>query len=185
MGISGSGDFKRFVANADTLFKVFQTIILFPCSGLLVKLSKKVIHSKGNEEHDENEMVLKYIGVSGAPSSSTAMVEIVQEIERMALMVRENLEFSTRALIENDRSASDDVYKREKYIDFLSHRITEYMVKANQYGMPIKDRERLGGLFHVVIDVERIGDHAVNIMDDSFKEKNKKINFSNEGKKNL
>ena len=185
MGISGSGDFKRFVANADTLFKVFQTIILFPCSGLLVKLSKKVIHSKGNEEHDENEMVLKYIGVSGAPSSSTAMVEIVQEIERMALMVRENLEFSTRALIENDRSASDDVYKREKYIDFLSHRITEYMVKANQYGMPIKDRERLGGLFHVVIDVERIGDHAVNIMDDAFKEKNKKINFSNEGKKEL
>ena len=162
-----------------------QTIILFPCSGLLVKLSKKVIHSKGNEEHDENEMVLKYIGVSGAPSSSTAMVEIVQEIERMALMVRENLEFSTRALIENDRSASDDVYKREKYIDFLSHRITEYMVKANQYGMPIKDRERLGGLFHVVIDVERIGDHAVNIMDDAFKEKNKKINFSNEGKKEL
>lgn len=45
------------------------------------------------------------------------------------------------------------------------------MVKANQYGMPIKDRERLGGLFHVVIDVERIGDHAVNIMDDAFKEK--------------
>lgn len=90
-------------------------------------------------------MVLKYIGVSGAPSSSTAMVEIVQEIERMALMVRENLEFSTRALLENDRSAADDVYKREKYIDFLSHRITEYMVKANQYGMPIKDRERLGG----------------------------------------
>ena len=138
MGISGSGDFKRFVANADTLFKVFQTIILFPCSGLLVKLSKKVIHSKGNEEHDENEMVLKYIGVSGAPSSSTAMVEIVQEIERMALMVRENLEFSTRALLENDRSAADDVYKREKYIDFLSHRITEYMVKANQYGMLLR-----------------------------------------------
>ena len=49
----------------------------------------------------------------------------------MALMVRENLEFSTRALLENDRSAADDVYKREKYIDFLSHRITEYMVKAN------------------------------------------------------
>lgn len=122
-------------------------------------------------------MVLKYIGVSGAPSSSTAMVEIVQEIERMALMVRENLEFSTRALLENDRSAADDVYKREKYIDFLSHRITEYMVKANQYGMPIKDRERLGGLFHVVIDVERIGDHAVNIMDDAFKEKNKKSTF--------
>ena len=49
MGISGSGDFKRFVANADTLFKVFQTIILFPCSGLLVKLlqRKVLIEFKG------------------------------------------------------------------------------------------------------------------------------------------
>ncbi|MFR6563516.1 MAG: hypothetical protein ACLUR5_17605 [Eubacterium ventriosum] len=40
----------------------------------MIKLSRKVIHSKGNEEHDENEMVLKYIGVSGAPTSSTAIV---------------------------------------------------------------------------------------------------------------
>ena len=59
------------------------------------------------------------------------------------------------------------------------------MVKANQYGMPIKDRERLGGLFHVVIDVERIGDHAVNIMDDAFKEKIKKSTFLMKEKKNL
>ena len=45
-----------------------------------------------------------------------------------------------------------NVYAREKYIDFLSHRITEYMVNANRYGLPLEDRKRLGGLFHVVID---------------------------------
>ncbi len=185
MKISDSGDFKRFVANADTLFKTFQCIILFPCAGLLVKLSKKVIRSNGDETENEDELMLKYIGVSKTPKSSTAMVEIVQEIERMATMTRANLEAAMSALIERDKNASQEVYKREKYIDYLSHRITEYMVKANQYGMPIKDRERLGGLFHVVIDIERIGDHAVNIMDDAFKEKSEGIRFSAQGSEEI
>ena len=59
------------------------------------------------------------------------------------------------------------------------------MVESNRYGLPLKDRERIGGLFHVIIDVERIGDHAVNIMDDALKEKNKSIGFSTEGQKDM
>ena len=170
------------VANADTIFKVFQCIILLPCSNLLVKLSKKVIHSRSGEEQDEDEMVLKYIGKSGLTNPTTVVVEVVQEIQRMADMVKINLEESSKALIDKEFSTYKEVYAREKYIDFLSHGITEYMVDANRYGLPLKDKERLGGLFHVVIDVERIGDHAVNIMDDALKEKNQKIEFSKEGR---
>ena len=177
-----SGTDKRFVANADTIFKVFQCIILLPCSNLLVKLSKKVIHSRSGEEQDEDEMVLKYIGKSGLTNPTTVVVEVVQEIQRMADMVKINLEESSKALIDKEFSTYKEVYAREKYIDFLSHGITEYMVDANRYGLPLKDKERLGGLFHVVIDVERIGDHAVNIMDDALKEKNQKIEFSKEGR---
>lgn len=179
---SFSGTDKRFVANADTIFKVFQCIILLPCSNLLVKLSKKVIHSRSGEEQDEDEMVLKYIGKSGLTNPTTVVVEVVQEIQRMADMVKINLEESSKALIDKEFSTYKEVYAREKYIDFLSHGITEYMVDANRYGLPLKDKERLGGLFHVVIDVERIGDHAVNIMDDALKEKNQKIEFSKEGR---
>ena len=177
-----SGTDKRFVANADTIFKVFQCIILLPCSNLLVKLSKKVIHSRSGEEQDEDEMVLKYIGKSGLTNPTTVVVEVVQEIQRMADMVKINLEESSKALIDKEFSTYKEVYAREKYIDFLSHGITEYMVDANRYGLPLKDKERLGGLFHVVIDVERIGDHAVNIMDDALNEKNQKIEFSKEGR---
>lgn len=177
--ISGGDNLQRFVANSDTIFKITMAVIGLPISNLLIKLSKKVIHSDG-EEHAKNEMVLEYIGSTGAPTASTAVVEIVQEIERMSFMVRNNLEASMKALMEN-KSDSGEVYKREKYIDYLSHRITEYMVKANQYGLPLKDRERLGGLFHVVIDIERIGDHAINIMEDAIKEETNHINFSDEG----
>lgn len=182
--ISGQGNLQRFVANSDTIFKVVMTFIALPISNQLVKLSKKVIKSKG-QEHDEDEMVLKYIGSTGSPTASTAVVEIVQEIERMSLMVRENLQASMRALLKIDKSQAEEIYKREKYIDYLSHRITEYMVKSNQYELPLKDRARLGGLFHVVIDIERIGDHAINIMDDAIKEKSNKISFSEEGGKEI
>ena len=134
---------------------------------------------------EEDEMVLKHIGLSGTPTPATMVVEVVQEIERMAAMVRKNIEQSSAALIRKQYDTSEEVYKREQYIDFLSHRITEYMVKANRYGLPLKDRERLGGLFHVVIDVERIGDHAVNIMDDALKEKRQKMEFSEDGRNEM
>lgn len=183
--VSGEENFKRFVANADTLFKLFQCIILLPCSNLLIKLSKKVIHARAGEEHDEDEMVLKYIGTSGARTPATVVVEVVQEIERMSEMVETNLKLASEALINKKYDSAEEVYKREKYIDYLSHRITEYMVKANRYGLPLKDRERLGGLFHVIIDVERIGDHAVNIMDDALKEKTQKMEFSPDGRNEL
>ncbi len=179
--ISGAGNFKRFVANADTIFKTAQCVILLPCSNLLIKLSRKVIHAKPGEEHDEDEMILKFIGASGARTPATVLVEVVQEIERMSEMVETNLKLASEALIDKKYETAEEVYKREKYIDYLSHGITEYMVSANRYDLPLKDRERLGGLFHVIIDVERIGDHAVNIMDDALKEKKQKIEFSPDG----
>lgn len=109
-------------------------------------------------------MVLKYIDKSGVTTPTTVVVEVVQEIKRMSEMVELNLKEASDALIHKKYEYSDEVYKREKYIDFLSREITEYMVESNRYGLPLKDRERIGGLFHVIIDVERIGDHAVNIM---------------------
>lgn len=172
---------KRFVANADTIFKIFQCVILLPCSNLLVQLSRKVIHAKGGEELDDDVMVLKHIDDTGVSTPTTFVVEVVQEIQRMADMVRTNLQLASEALIHKKFETSEEVYQREKYIDFLSHKITEYMVNANRYGIPLEDRERLGGLFHVVIDIERIGDHAVNIMDDALKEKAQKMGFSSEG----
>ena len=182
--ISGVDNLKRFVANADLIFKVTMTVIALPLSNLLVSLSKKVIKPNDGVQ-DDNEMIMKYIGSANSPTASTATVEIVQEIERMSFMVRENLEASMKALLKRDKSEAEEIYKRENYIDYLSHRITEYMVKANQYELPLNDRARLGGLFHVVIDIERIGDHAINIMDDAIKEKSDKISFSDEGSEEI
>ena len=177
-----SADGKRAVANADTSFKIVICILGLIAATPLLKLSKKVIKSK---ETEDDEMHLEYIDSTAKQIPSTVIVEITNEIERMANMVRANLVDSMEGLLTNDRTKSEKIAEREKYIDYLSHAITEYMIRANKYELPLKDTKKLGEFFHVVTDLERIGDHAVNFLEDAWKEKEQKIEFSKEGTEEL
>ena len=173
---------KRFVANADTIFKLIICVVGLFVANPLIALSKKVIRKRKNaDEEDEEERILKFIDDAGQKIPATAIVEIVQEIERMSKKVRRNLVGSMEAIINGDKRNIEEMREREEYIDYLSHRITEYMVKANRYDLPLSDRNRLGGLFHVVIDLERIGDYAVNFIDYVFEDGKKKVEFSEAG----
>ncbi len=85
----------------------------------------------------------------------------------MASLASENLNRAMNALITLDEEDIQEVYEVEKNIDFLNHAITNYLVKINQTSLPIEDLKNLGALFHVVNDIERIGDHAENIADEA------------------
>ena len=181
--VSGAENAKRFVANADTIFKTFQTIIFLPISGLLVKLTKVLI--SGEDRTEEAPYSLHFIGKKTQFSPATAVVEITQEIERMSKLAKENLLASMDALSKGMMEKVADVYERERIIDYLSKEITNYLVKVNQYELPLSDSARLGNLFHVVNDVERIGDHAVNIADAAVQRDKKRVNFTDEGNQEI
>lgn len=159
--ISGN-NLGRCVANAHTIFKIFQVIIMFPFAGGLVKLVNIIV--PGEDEHTE-KMELKYIGKHGVFSPATAVMETVQEIEAMGVLAMQNLQDSVDGFFDHDSGKIKHVYEVEKQLDFLSKEITDYLVKINQLEIPISDSVRIGGLFHVVNDIERIGDHAENIAD--------------------
>ena len=178
--LSGVGNAKRFVANADTLFKTFQCLILLPCSGGLVKLVRFLI-PEGEEECGDTERKLMYIGKNRRFMESTAIIDIVHEIERMARMVQDNLIMSMDALLYDKLENVEKIQQQELYIDYLSSEITEYLVETNKYQLPLSDAARIGGLFHVVIDVERIGDHAVNVTEAAVKTQDRGIRFTEEG----
>lgn len=179
--ISGS-DVGRCVANADTLFKTFQTILFLPLSAQFISLTKILISGEDKENQDYQ---LMYIGKQNIFSPSTAVVETTQEIERMAKMAYENLELSMEGFFEGSQEKIQQVYDTEKQIDFLSHEITNYLVKINQLQLPVADAERIGGLFHVVSDIERIGDHAENIADAAVKCSEDGISFTKKGTKEI
>ena len=73
----------------------------------------------------------------------------------------------------------------EKNINFLNHAITDYLVKINQTTLPIEDLKSLGALFHVVNDIERIGDHAENVADAARQRKESGIVISKEAQGEL
>ena len=96
----------------------------------------------------------------------------------MASLAGENLNRAMNALITLDEEEIAEVYDVEENIDFLSHAITDYLVKINQTTLPIEDLKSIGALFHVVNDIERIGDHAENIADAAKRRNETGVSFS-------
>lgn len=189
-GVSGlirafSTDDGRFVANAHSLFKVTQVLVLLPFSGWIVKLTYLIVPGKDQKVGYTDTFQLKYIGNKVLLNPSTAVVNGLKELERMASLADDNLNRAMNALITLDEDDIQKVYEMEKNIDFLNHAITGYLVKINQSTLPIEDLQGLGALFHVANDIERIGDHAENIAEMAGRRKETGVSFSAEAQKEL
>ena len=184
MSISG-GNAGRFVANAHTIIKIFQVIMLFPFSNAIVKLTYVLVPGDDKKVGYRDSFQLKYIGEKVVFNPATAVVEVMKEIERMASLATENLNRAMNALITLDNEDIEDVYEVEKNINFLNHAITNYLVKINQATLPIEDLKSIGALFHVVNDIERIGDHAENVADSAKQRIGTDVNFSKEAQRGL
>lgn len=182
MKISG-GNPGRCVANAHTLFKICQVIILLPFTTWIVKLTYLAI--PGEESARDSEYQLFYIGKTAMFSPTTAVIEAVMELEHMGALAYENLNRGLNALIEPDQAKIDKVYAVEKQINFMNHAITDYLVKIGQMTLPIDDSKSIGALFHVVNDIERIGDHAENLADSARNRIADNIAFSGAGLEEL
>ncbi len=162
--ISG-GDMGRCVANAHTIFKIFQVLILFPFGGGLVKLTYLLVPGEDEKIGYRANMQLKYIGGKNIFSPATAVIEVIKELDRMATLASENLNRAMNALITLDDDDIEEAYEVEQNINYLNKEITHYLVKISQTNLPVEDAKSIGALFHVVNDIERIGDHAENAAD--------------------
>ena len=173
----------RFVANAHTIMKIAQVIILFPFSNQLVKLTYLMI--PGDDKKVGDTFTLKYIGDKVVFNPTTAVVDVIHELERMAELARENLNRAMNTLLLLEKDEIDKVFQEEKNIDYLNHAITDYLVKINQTTLPLEDLKSIAALFHVANDIERIGDHATNIADAALKRKEEDVSLSKKAQKEL
>jgi len=183
--VISKGNPGNYIANSHTIIKIVQVAILLPFSSLLVKATYLVVPGDDTGKVGYGDSFkLQYIG-SKIFNPATAVVAAQNEIERMASLAHDNLNRSMNALITMDSDTINEVFEVEKNIDFLSHEITNYLVRLTQITMPIEDLKNIGGLFHVVNDIERIGDHATNIAEAAQKKKEKDIKFTKDGLKEL
>lgn len=180
--ISG-GSLARSVANVHTLMKVLEVAMMFPFMGWIVKLTYKIVPGKDTTAEDQYELL--YIGDGSMMSPTTAVMDSIREIEHMGKVAVMNLKKSMDALCNLNEKEIQEVYETEEYIDFLNRKITDYLVKANEIALPIADEKLIGGLFHVVNDIERIGDHAENFVDSAKTRIERGIELTDKAKKQL
>lgn len=179
------GDPGRVVAYAHISIKIFQVIIMMPFIKQIVKLTYVLVSGDDKKIGYRDSYQLKYIGEKVVLNPATAVVEVIKELDRMSSLADENLNRAMNALVTLDREEIDEVYEVEKNIDFLSHAITNYLVKINQTTLPIEDLKSIGALFHVVNDIERIGDHAENIVDAAVQREKTGVVFSKAAQREL
>lgn len=179
---SSSGDISREIANVNTLFKVFEVVVFLPFSGMLVKLSEIIVPG---EEQTEDEKRLMYIDDRILSTPPIAVAQLCKEVERMGRMAVDNLEHATMDFIQGKADDVDQIEQTEDVVNFLNHEITRFMVSASQLKLPPKDMQLLASLFHVVNDLERIGDHAENMAEYAVMRVQKKVPFSDKSMEEL
>lgn len=183
IAVNGVNDkLAKDVANANTFLKMFQVFLVFPFTGWIVKLSELLV--PGDDEKVDRQH-LKYIGEHTVYSPTTAVPQAIREIIRMGKIAFENLDMAMEALFNKDMDKAEGVYENEHFINYMNEAITKYLVQANQLSLPMGDRKMLGALFHVVSDIERIGDHAENLADFTKTMVEDDIAFSEAGEKEL
>ena len=178
-------DMGRVIAYAHIFIKVFQVIIMMPFIKGIVKLTYLVVPGDDRKVGYRDSYQLKYIGEKVVLNPATAVVEVIKELDRMASLADENLNRAMNVLITLEPEQIEEVREVEKNIDFLSHAITNYLVKINQTTLPIEDLKNIGALFHVVNDIERIGDHAENIADAAERRIKTGVGFTKEAQREL
>ena len=160
------------------IFNVVSTIIMFPFSKLLVKLSCIIIPEK--KDSSENEFSLRYVDDLMINTPPFAVAQVAKEVHRMALLARDNFSLAAKSLINADIGQIDKILHTEEVINYLNHTITPILVKINALDLNYSDAKYIGRVFHVINDIERIGDHAVNLSEAAQSRVDEGIVMSNE-----
>lgn len=165
---------SRQIANAHTVFNIANTAILLPFTNYIIMFVNKVIPYE-----DKVDMLgAKYIDDRVLETPVIAAGQVVKETIRMANKAKRNVELSMAAFVKNDKELIKKVYDNEKIIDILEESITSYLVKLSKCELSDREKGIVASTFHIIIDIERIGDHANNIADLATEKINKKLKYS-------
>lgn len=160
-----------------TIFNVGTTIILMPFSGYIIKFAMKVNGLKAVEtKSDEAELVHLDKRMMSTPSVAVEGAKL--ETIRMGRIARENLSLALSTLSDHDEEKMADVKQREFVIDKLCDNISKYLIDLCMLHLSDKDNEMVTSLLNTVSDMERVGDHAENIVELAEEMKQEGISFS-------
>ena len=165
------------VAIAHIIFKVVTAFVLLPFIKWIVKLSEIIIKPK---EHD-TKLRFEFIDKKISDNPVSTALQIGSEVERMARLVRHNFVIACEGFLVMDDSKKRELSENEELINWLNHSISDFMITVTSKEITGDVSEYIGKLFHVITDLERIGDHAENIMHRISMAKEENLGFTDAG----
>ncbi len=156
------------------IFNVTTTCVLLPFVKQLVKYSCTVIKDKNETEE---ALTLKYVDDRLLTTPPIALMQVKKEIEYMFTLVEENTKLSFAAIDSGSIEHSETVQNNEQVIDYINRALTQFLIKLSA-DVEESDEKIIGTYFHVLNDLERIGDNAENFHEIGVEMLNKSIKFS-------
>ena len=174
------------IANMHTLFNIVTTLVLLPLGDYLVKAAMHILPDRPQDQ--EEGMHLAYLIPVNANQDRTIGLsaiyinQIRQELDRMLDMAKENVSTAFQAVLDRDPSLIAKEEEDEDYIDFLNKEISRFISHVIVQETNTQDSATVSGYFKITGNIERIGDHAVNICGYSDILKKKDVHFSDEAR---
>lgn len=160
------------------LFNVATTIMLIPFVKQLAQYSCLVIKDKNETEEVQT---LKYVDDRLLTTPPIALMQVKEEMDYMLGLVEENTKLSFVAMETGSLEYNDKIASNEAIIDFTNSALTKFLIKLSAY-VEQSDERVIGSYFHVLNDLERIGDHAENFHEIGAEMISKDIVFSDKAK---
>ena len=161
------------IALFHVVFNVVTTLLLLPFIKYLVNFATIVI----KEPHDERVNSLKYIDKHLLITPSVAAMQVKNEILNMLYLSKINFIDAYDCVVNGNTENIEKIEKREEDIDYINNEIAKYLISLSSNSDPALEK-KIGSYFHVINDIERIGDHAINMLKVASEMKNDDIIFS-------
>ena len=169
------------IANLHTTFNIVTSVLLIPFGAALAFAAEKILPDKGEQEaglyleyiHRHTNIQENKLGIS-----AMAMNNAKKEISRMMEMAKENVYFSFEAFGKKNTELVTIVDEKEEYIDYLNKEISKYISKVITHERTVEGSRIFNAYFKITSNIERVGDHAVNIAGYALKLKEKNIQLS-------
>lgn len=176
------GTITRQIANAHTIFNLTNVLIQAPFSAFHIKIVNKLI--KGEDEKS-TVLSLKYLDERMIKTPSVATGQIYKEIDRMFSIASESVILVNDALVNRKFELIDTINKNEETINYLNEKISDFIAKLNRTDISEYQRNLNDIFFYTLNDIERIGDHTINISESAHTSNVSNIGFSKDAKNEL
>lgn len=160
------------------IFNTLNTLILLPFSSVLIKMSQFIV---GKEAEKPAEILDRRL----LQTPIIAQGQVIKETVKLAELAKKNYQMAVDGFVNNDLSHMEEIYKNERRINEVTEIITQFMVELSQSEIDIKEFARIGNTYHVINDIERIGDHAENIIELAEEKSRKNVAISDIAKEEL